>query len=68
MAILNDEIIVEDIEIRANEIFENVQKLVRINAVNEQTRDECVYHLNKLAALLDLDTEFDTFTNERFEE
>lgn len=68
MANIRDEILVEDMEVLTNEMLENILDLEDREMLDEQQTDECIYYLNKLAALLGLNVELDTFNDEYLNE
>lgn len=59
---------VENAEVLAEQLLDSILVLENQNVIGEQETDECIYHLNKLAALLGLNVDLDTFNDEYLNE
>lgn len=59
---------VEDAKNAATDLLDNILAMENKNLLDSESADECIYHLNKLAALLGLDVDLDFYNDEYLNE
>jgi hypothetical protein len=59
---------VDQAEIAADNLIDNILELEKQNVLDEQMTDECIYHMRKLAAILGLHIDLDFFNDDYLSE